>query len=263
MARLTSAPVQHYRGTTDQHAAYAGKIGEITVDVTKMAAVVQDGVTRGGYPLAKESRKITADGTIMQVNGGAEGTLAQDVAISLSVTGLAPALVSTDTNNGLSVGTDGKLTVGNAAALVKANDELLSLTDDGKIQANIELAYDTTTGKLDLIGQDGATVVGTVTIPSSISMLENVALVVNPVDPDGDGSATLTGTYLDFDFRLADNSAKQILVNVTDLIDVYTPGDGVKVEGKVISLKLAAADNLAAIDGSGNLVVPSDYGTMD
>ncbi|MBQ3569557.1 MAG: hypothetical protein IJA20_02665 [Methanocorpusculum sp.] len=263
MARNTVNPVQQYRGTTDQHAGYTGAVGEVTVDITKMTAVVQDGVTAGGHPLAKESRKVTADGTIVQVNGGAEGTLAQDVTIGLSITGLVPALVSTDVNNGLSVGTDGKLTVGNAAALVKANDELLSLDGDGKIQANIDLAYDTTSGKLDLIGQDGVTVVGTVTIPSSISMLENVALAVNPVDPDGDGSATLTGTYLDFDFRLADGSAKQILVNVTDLIDVYTAGDGVKVEGKVISLKLAATGNNAKIDDSGNLIVPSDYGTMD
>lgn len=263
MARNTKAPVQQYRGTTDQHLAYTGPAGELTVDVVKMTAVVQDGVTAGGHPLAKEARKIIGDGTIVQVNGGAEGTLAQDVNISLSINGLAPALVSSDSNNGLTVGSDGKLTVGNAAALVKANDELLSLTEDGKIQANIELAYDTTTGKLDLIGQDGATVVGTVTIPSSTSMLENVALVVNPINPDGDGVATLTGTYLDFDFRLADGSAKQILVNVTDLIDVYTAGDGVKVEGKVISLKLATTNNNAAIDDSGNLIVPADYGTMD
>ena len=262
MARNTVNPVQQYRGTTDQHAGYTGAVGEVTVDITKMTAVVQDGVTAGGHPLAKESRKVTADGTIVQVNGGAEGTLAQDVQLSLSITGLAPALVSTDVNNGLSVGSDGKLTVGNASALVKANDELLSVTDDGKLQANIDLAYDTASGKLDLIGQDGATVVGTVTIPSSISMLENVALVVNPEDPESPGS-NLTGTYLDFDFRLADGSTKQILVNVTDLIDVYTAGDGVKVDGKVISLKLASAGNNAKIDDSGNLIVPSDYGTMD
>lgn len=262
MARNTANPVQQYRGTTEQHAVYAGAIGELTVDITKMTAVVQDGVTQGGHPLAKESRKVTADGTILQVNGGAEGTLAQDVQLGLSITGLAPALVSTDVNNGLAVGSDGKLVVGNATALVKANDELLSVDADGKLQANIDLAYDTTSGKLDLLGQDGVTVVGTVTIPSSISMLENVALVVNPEDPDNAGS-NLTGTYLDFDFRLADGTAKQILVNVTDLIDVYTAGDGVKVEGKVISLKLAAAGNLAAIDASGNLIVPSDFGTME
>lgn len=263
MARITVNPVQQYRGTTDQHAAYAGAVGEITVDITKMTAVVQDGVTQGGHPLAKEARKVTADGTIVQVNGGAESTLAQDVAISLSITGLAPALVSTDANNGITVGTDGKLVVGNATALVKANDELLSVDADGKLQANIDLKYDTTTGKLDLIGQDGTTVVGTVTIPSSISMLENVALAVDPVDPEGDGTATLTGTFLDFDFRLADDTTKQVLVDVTDLIDVYTAGDGIKVDGKVISLKLAAAGNNAAIDASGNLIVPSDYGTMD
>ena len=127
MARNTKAPVQQYRGSTEQHLAYTGPVGELTVDIVKMTAVVQDGVTVGGHPLAKEARKVIGDGTIVQVNGGAESTLAQDVTIGLSIAGLAPALVSTDANNGLSVGSDGKLTVGNAAALVKANDELLSL----------------------------------------------------------------------------------------------------------------------------------------
>lgn len=43
------------RGTTTQHNTFTGVLGEITVDTTKNTAVVHDGVTAGGNPLAKQS----------------------------------------------------------------------------------------------------------------------------------------------------------------------------------------------------------------
>ena len=50
-----STEVKHRRGTTAQHATFTGAVGEITVDTTKNTAVVHDGVTAGGYSLAKNS----------------------------------------------------------------------------------------------------------------------------------------------------------------------------------------------------------------
>jgi hypothetical protein len=43
----------HKKGTADEHATYMGPIGEITVDTDNVTAVIQDGVTPGGHPLAK------------------------------------------------------------------------------------------------------------------------------------------------------------------------------------------------------------------
>jgi hypothetical protein len=43
------------RGTTSQHSAFTGLLGEVTVDTDKDTIVVHDGVTAGGYPLAKAS----------------------------------------------------------------------------------------------------------------------------------------------------------------------------------------------------------------
>lgn len=43
------------KGTTGQHAAYTGAVGEVTVDTTKNAIVVHDGTTAGGHPAAKEA----------------------------------------------------------------------------------------------------------------------------------------------------------------------------------------------------------------
>ena len=45
--------VQLRRGNTTQHAAFAGALGEVTVDTDKKVAVVHDGSTLGGFPLAR------------------------------------------------------------------------------------------------------------------------------------------------------------------------------------------------------------------
>lgn len=46
--------VQKRRGTTSQHSTFTGVVGEITVDTDKDTAVVHDGSTAGGFPLARE-----------------------------------------------------------------------------------------------------------------------------------------------------------------------------------------------------------------
>ena len=214
MARLINGPVQQYRGTTAQHATYTGASGEITFDISKNVLVVHDGTTAGGHPLVPEARKLIVDGVAFKVNDAAEATLAGDITLTFDGTAV----------------TDG---------LIRENDELLYTTDDGKLATDITMAYDTISGKFSLTNHAG-TEIGAVTVPSSISMLENVALVEDPVDPDGDGSSTLTGTFLDFDFRLADGTTKEILVDVTGLLDVYVGGLGITVTGKEIAVDVAA-----------------------
>jgi hypothetical protein len=46
--------VQRRRGTTVQHSTFTGLDGEITIDTTKDTAVVHDGATVGGHPLARQ-----------------------------------------------------------------------------------------------------------------------------------------------------------------------------------------------------------------
>ena len=47
--------IQFRRGTTAEHSTFTGVVGEVTVDTDKDTAVVHDGSTAGGNPLAKES----------------------------------------------------------------------------------------------------------------------------------------------------------------------------------------------------------------
>jgi hypothetical protein len=56
--------LQLRRGTTVQHSSFAGAVGEVTVDTTKDTAVVHDGSTAGGFPLAKENGSTLTNVTI-------------------------------------------------------------------------------------------------------------------------------------------------------------------------------------------------------
>lgn len=53
-----STVIKRHRGTTAQHAAYTGPLGEITIDTDKLTAVVHDGATEGGWALATEARSV-------------------------------------------------------------------------------------------------------------------------------------------------------------------------------------------------------------
>lgn len=186
MARKTPDAIQQYRGTTDQHAAYTGEVGELTVDTDKNVVVVHDGSTAGGIPMAREDRKVTGD-TYLKVNDSTEGTLAGDVALTVDMTSLATDLVSTDDNNGLSVGTDNKLyaTAPDANLIIRADDKIL-YDAEGKVAADLSMTYDQPSGKLKLIGHDGSTEVANVTIPSNTSVLKGVELTNGKPDADGE-----------------------------------------------------------------------------
>ena len=352
MARKTPDAIQQYRGTTAQHAAYTGKIGELTVDTDKKVVVVHDGVTAGGVPMAREDRKIKGD-THLKVNSGTEGTLAGDLTLTVNMDSLATDLVSTDVNNGLSVGTDNKLFAKSpdASLIIRPSDKILH-DADGKVAADLSMTYHPYSGELKIIGHDGVTEVATVTVPSSTSVLKGVELVHGKPDAAGEavegdyhlslmfrdqagnwaqavgvpvkttkgtaGTATFstemltggtsvaavravfdgndktvegstsparvtfddnstasvsftvsgttisgtvsftpqvglkTGTYLHFIWALSDNSVVDTYVDVTELIDVYTAGQGITINGHTISAKLGTG---IKFDESGNIVV--------
>ena len=352
MARKTPDAIQQFRGTTAQHAAYTGKIGELTVDTDKKVVVVQDGVTAGGVPMAREDRKIKGD-THLKVNSGAEGTLASDLTLTVNMDSLATDLVSTDANNGLSVGNDNKLFAKSpdASLIIRPSDKILH-DADGKVAADLSMTYHPYSGELKIIGHDGVTEVATVTVPSSTSVLKGVELVHGKPDAAGEavegdyhlslmfrdqagnwaqavgvpvkttkgtaGTATFStemltggtsvaavravfngndktveggtsparvtfddnstasvtfnvsgttisgtvsftpqvglkaGTYLHFIWALSDNSVVDTYVDVTELIDVYTAGQGININGHTISAKLGTG---IKFDESGNIVV--------
>lgn len=57
-----SRQIQFRRGTADEHAAFTGAIGEVTVDTTNKTLRVHDGETPGGIPLARADAEADLDG---------------------------------------------------------------------------------------------------------------------------------------------------------------------------------------------------------
>ena len=78
------------RGTTSQHNTFTGAEGELTIDTTKDTAVVNDGTTAGGHPLAKEDMSNVSSSAIagrlgadaIAVTKIAAGTLPSDVKVT-------------------------------------------------------------------------------------------------------------------------------------------------------------------------------------
>ena len=65
--------VQFRRGTTVQHSTFTGNVAEITVDTTKNTAVVHDGTTAGGHPLAKQNNATFTGNTSFSGNASFVG----------------------------------------------------------------------------------------------------------------------------------------------------------------------------------------------
>ena len=255
---VLSGPFLHKRGETAKVAAYTGPAGELVVDLGKKTIAVQDGTTAGGTLLVTEGRTFTP-GTAIKIDNG---TSAVDLSANRTI-GVDPsALVSAKTGNILSAasgtGEDGLLYVApvDVADLIGSSDELLwKDTTDGKIKTGIDLAYNTTTGKFDITNHAG-TIIATVTVPSSVSMLQSAELVVasgSNVITEDDGTTTHTsGTYIHFTFKLADNTTSNLYVDVTSLIDIYTAGNGISLTNGAFAAKLGAG---LQFDASNNIEV--------
>jgi len=78
------------RGTTTQHATFAGLVAELTVDTTKDTVVVHDGATSGGFPLAREDLSNVSGAIILQLLSGA----------ALNAVSISGATISASSFNG-------------------------------------------------------------------------------------------------------------------------------------------------------------------
>lgn len=78
--------VQWRRGTTPQVAAFTGAVGEVVIDTTLHALVVQDGVTAGGFYAARRVGDTLTNVTIA-------GTMALS-SVTLSGTATSTATIS-------------------------------------------------------------------------------------------------------------------------------------------------------------------------
>lgn len=218
----STTAVESYKATA--------KAREVVVNMTNWRLGVMDGAGEVHYT-ADASTPVTGDNIVL-VNAGVNGTVGAPVVITFSATAAAAALISGDSGNGLGLGSDNLLKMASAEGLVAENDELLHVNDDGKIATGLELDYNTATGEFSITNHAG-TKIGSVTVPTSMSVLEDVDIVTNPAgQPEG--------TYFEFKWATADGTGKTLYVDASQFFDVYTGDQSILVEGKVISVRVKA-----------------------
>lgn len=190
------------------------------------------------------------DATFVKKEGYVEFTQAEKTKLEGIAEGAQVNVIEKVVFNGQEVVADAQtktITLNTPADIVRGladAEKFLSLdAATGKLGATVGLTYYTdTTGEtpvyeIRLTGKGGE-VISTIDAKSFVKdgMLDKVELVVNPADQ-------ATGTYLVFTWNTEAGLSEPMYVPVTDLVDVYSQGNGIEIDGNnVIKAKVKAED---------------------
>lgn len=190
------------------------------------------------------------DETFVKKEGYVEFTQAEKTKLEGIAEGAQVNVIEKVVFNGQEVVADAQtktITLNTPADIVRGladGEKFLSLdAATGKLGATVGLTYYTdTTGEtpvyeIRLTGKGGE-VISTIDAKSFVKdgMLDKVQLVVNPANQ-------ATGTYLVFTWNTESGLSEPMYVPVTDLVDVYSKGDGIEIdENNVIKAKVKAND---------------------
>ena len=210
--------------------------------------------------------KAKADSAVQTVEGTntvKATTEANKVSLSLATSDKGNVKFSQDTD-----GLSANVVIPDATVTgVKADDKVLSLTDK-LVSATVSLGYGDALsvgleGKkaIKLLGKNG-TLISEIDASEFIKdgMLDTVELVKNP-------EGQTAGTYLKLTWNTDSGKSGPMFINVTDLIDVYTAGSGLKLNGKEFSVNtstIATVDalNAAKTELKGNAESTADSETI-
>ena len=128
------------RGTTTQHGSFTGAEGEVTIDTTKDTAVVHDGSTQGGKPLAKEDMSNVSSASIAGQlgNDAIDGSKISDASINNAEINASAAIAGTKISpdfGSQNVVTTGNITatgtLGSGDITITGGQPSLKFIDDG------------------------------------------------------------------------------------------------------------------------------------
>ena len=243
------------RGTTSQHNTFTGAEGEVTIDTTKDTAVVHDGSTTGGTPLAKEDMSNVSSASIAGRLGTdsiattkiAGGALPTDVTITNANIVANASIAGTKLENSgvtagqygsssaipiVTVDAQGLVTAASTTAIdsttIANGSSSVSVANNGAITSNAN--HDFSAG-IDVTGN--ITTTGTITSGGDLTINEaNPSIFLNDT---GDNPDYEIGNH-DGAFVIQDdtNAANRLVINsdghvyVTGNLDV---GAGIDVTG--------------------------------
>ena len=264
------------RGSTSGHNSFTGAEGEVTVDITKDTAVVHDGSTAGGRPLAREDMNNVSSASIVgrladdaiAVGKIAAGTLPSDVKIADANVSGNLTIANADVNSDAAIAgskidpdfgsqtitTTGTVNTGliNASS---ASDQILNLnsSDNGAVY----LAFKRSGGRKVYFGLGGS--------GSTVSLVNEIS----------DGDIIITGndggsTINMLSFNTSENGRATFIgdISVGGTVDGRdVAADGIKLDGIEAS---ATADQTAAeirtLVGSAsdsNVFTDNDHSKLD
>lgn len=212
----------------------AKKANQTDLDSTNAAVVKAQGDATAAATAAAEA-KAAANSKVASVGAGSAITVDSSTATAPVVNiKLAETQGNVKLNiaNGLKASIDAvevaKVTAVNGVA---ADDNFLTLGEDKLISAAASLKYDSNSKQIQLIGKDGNSVVSFISADAFVKdgMLDTVELVENP-------EGQTAGTYLKLTWNTDSGKTDPMYVNLTDLIDVYSNGEGLKLTGHEFSI---------------------------
>lgn len=134
---------------------------------------------------------------------------------------------------------------------IDSTDKVLSQSDNGLL-ASISLVQDELNSlHYTLTGKDGANL-GEINIPKDQFLKEaSFVSAATESDKEIDESVVIGDPYLKFVFQ-TDGEDKTVYVNVKQLVDVYTAGNGIEISDNAVSVKLdPSSENYLTISESG------------
>ena len=249
------------RGSTSGHNSFTGAEGEVTIDTTKDTAVVHDGSTAGGRPLAREDLNNVTSATIAGKLGAdslttsklAAGALPTDVTVA-SANIVDGSIVNADVNASAAIagtkvapafGSQNLSTSGTAAtgALTVTGNIAVSGTVDGVDVA----ALNTTVGNLGISG--GAIASGTTATTQAASdnstKVATTAYTTTAISNLVDSSPSALNTLNELAAALGDDA--NFSTTITNSI-----GTKLNHTGGTMSGNLDHNDNVRARYGTGD-----------
>ena len=206
--------------------------------------------------------KAKADSAVQTVEGTnavKATTEANKVSLSLATSDKGNVKFSQDTD-----GLSANVVIPDATVTgVKADDKVLSLTDK-LVSATVSLGYGDAVsvgleGKkaIKLLGKNG-TLISEIDASEFIKdgMLDTVELVKNP-------EGQTAGTYLKLTWNTDSGKSGPMFINVTDLIDVYTAGSGLNLNGKEFYVDTDTIATVEALNAAKTELKGNDESTAD
>lgn len=218
--------------------------GEINAVNAKIGDGFSETSTVAGQLSAVKDKANSAVQTVEGTNTVKATTAANKVTLSLATSDKGNVKFSQDTD-GLSATVE--IPVATVTG-VKADDKVLSLTDK-LVSATVSLEYGVSEalgGKkaIKLLGKDSS-LISEIDASEFIKdgMLDTVELVKNP-------EGQTAGTYLKLTWNTNSGKSEPMFINVTDLIDVYTAGGGLKLNGKEFSVDTGTIATVEALNAA-------------